>query len=292
MQPRRPQPGSQKRPLYRDPRYTQRQPLGMEPISPRSARFKRMTRKEFLATLAALVVGALLFAFFWHHHDAGRPAAHPAGQQATAQQFNKKQYSQSDPASLWVVVNKHRPLSPLDYAPADLVNPNMPLRLNKADGEMQVRAPAAAGLEELNAAASQQGLHLMLASGYRSYPLQVSVYNSEVRANGQAGADQESARPGYSEHQTGLAADLEPLSRKCEVQTCFADTPEGIWLAANAWKYGFTLRYQQNAKPITGYEYEPWHVRFIGKPLAAELHRTAVPTLEQFFGLPDAPNYQ
>ena len=284
MQPRRPP--------YRDPRYAaQRQSsLRPEPVSPQSVWFKRMTRKEFLATLGALLLGVALFVFFEHHHQA---AQHPAPAAKTAQTtFDKKQFSLTDPASLWVVVNKRRPLAPLDYAPANLVNPQIPLRLNKADGEMTVRADTAAALEELSTAASRQGLHLMLASGYRSYQLQVTVYNSEVRANGQAGADQESARPGYSEHQTGLAADLEPVSRKCELETCFESTPEGVWLAANAWKYGFIIRYQKDITSITGYEYEPWHVRYIGKALAAELHRTQTLTLEQFFDLPAAPGYQ
>jgi D-alanyl-D-alanine carboxypeptidase len=149
---------------------------------------------------------------------------------------------------------------------------------------MQLRSDSASALEQMVSSANKQSIHLMLASGYRSYVEQVSVYASEVKNNGQAGADKESARPGHSEHQTGLAADLEPASRTCEIDPCFADKPEGKWLAANAYKYGFIIRYQQTQESLTGYKYEPWHVRYIGNALANQIHQNGQ-TLEQFFGL-------
>lgn len=95
-----------------------------------------------------------------------------------------------------------------------------------------------------------------------------------------------SARPGHSEHQTGLAVDLvTPASPDCDFEVCFAETPGGQWLAANAWRYGFIIRYQSGSD-ITGYSPEPWHLRYVGKSLAAELRRTGVATLEEFFGIP------
>ncbi len=108
---------------------------------------------------------------------------------------------------------------------------------------------------------------------------------------GKAVADTQSARPGFSEHQTGLAADIEPASRTCEVQECFGDTPEGQWVAANAYKYGFVIRYPKDMQHVTGYIYEPWHVRYVGKKLAEQMHKEGVATLEQFFGLENAPDY-
>ncbi len=208
-----------------------------------------------------------------------------------APQFDKTRLSLSDPASIWVIANKQRPLSPKQYAPVDLRAPNIPLRRGAADPEMQIRDEAATALEKLVAAANIEDSNLMLASGYRSYEVQSTVYNSEVRGYGQAVADQESARPGHSEHQTGLALDLEPTSRKCEIADCFADTPEGKWLAANAYTYGFIIRYTPDKVAVTGYKYEPWHIRYIGTDLAAEMHRQNVKTLEEFFGLPAVPNY-
>lgn len=204
--------------------------------------------------------------------------------------FNKNLYSHTDPTSIWVMVNKKNPLNPKDYIPNDLVYPNVPLRV-PGNATMQLRQVAATALEQMFAAAKTQGINLMLASGYRSYSYQVSLYNGYVQTQGQAVADQQSARPGYSEHQTGLAADVEAASRNCEVEQCFATTPEGEWLAANSYKYGFVIRYPQNGQSITGYEYEPWHVRYIGIAAATEMHKEGVTTLEQFFGFPAAPSY-
>lgn len=206
--------------------------------------------------------------------------------------FNKNQYSLTDPASIWVVANKLRPLNPKTYAPSDLVVPNIPLRSNITSTEKYVSNTMAGPLEALVAGAKQAGLTLNLQSGYRSYNFQVNLYNGYVKQQGQAVADTQSARPGYSEHQTGLAADLGGTTTpSCNVAQCFATTPEGIWLAANAYKYGFIIRYPQDLTQITGYEYEPWHVRYIGTALAAEMHAEGIRTLEQFFGLPSAPNY-
>ena len=190
---------------------------------------------------------------------------------------------------MWVVVNKGRQL-PSDYVPAGLVVPTVPLRLSGSAAEMHVRSDTAAAMEKMFAAAKNEGINLMLASGYRSYATQVSVYNGYVSASGVDQADTFSARPGHSEHQTGLAADVEPTSRVCEVEQCFENTPEGKWLAANSYKYGFIIRYQKDTQALTGYEYEPWHVRYVGSDLSAQIHQTGQ-TLEQFFGLPNYSTY-
>lgn len=214
------------------------------------------------------------------------------GQATAAKQpsFNKNQFSIDDPTSVWVVVNKQRPLSPKTYVPADLVVPNVPLRVPGHD-TMRLRASAAKALEEMVTAAKADGVNLMLASGYRSYDYQVGLYNGYVNSQGQAQADAQSARPGYSEHQTGLALDLRTVDGTCELDTCFGATPEGRWLAANGYKYGFIIRYPEGSKAVVGYEYEPWHVRYVGKELAADYHRSGVQTLEQYLGLPAAPDY-
>jgi D-alanyl-D-alanine carboxypeptidase len=206
-----------------------------------------------------------------------------------ATKFNKTQYSLNDPQSMWAVVNKGRVL-PGDFVPADLVVPNVPLRLPDTDPETELKKNAATALEQMVGAASQQNIHLMLSSGYRSYNEQVGLYKGYVSAQGRQSADSTSARPGHSEHQLGLAADLEPASRDCEVEVCFADTNEGKWLAANAYKYGFIIRYQKSQEKLTGYEYEPWHVRYVGKALSQQIHQTNQ-TLEQFFNLPSYSDY-
>jgi D-alanyl-D-alanine carboxypeptidase len=156
---------------------------------------------------------------------------------------------------------------------------------------MQLRQATASSVEAMFADAKTAGLSLMLSSGYRSYDYQVKLYGGYVSSIGQASADTQSARPGYSEHQTGLALDIEPLSKTCELQQCFAGTPEGTWLVANAYKYGFLLRYTDALTSVTGYEGEPWHYRYVGVELATELHSHNVATLEQFFGVTGGTNY-
>lgn len=219
--------------------------------------------------------------------DSGKVSARaPANDQAV---FDKNKYPLDQASSLWAVVNKGR-VMPSTYVPSNLVVPNIPLRLNPASPEMHLRADMAAALEKLSAGAKADGINLKLASGYRSYSTQAAVYSGYVSQDGTAKADTYSARPGHSEHQTGLAADLEPLDRTCEVEQCFENTPEGKWLAANSYKYGLIIRYQKNTQSLTGYEYEPWHVRFVGEDLAKQLQQSGQ-TLEQFFGLPIYTTY-
>lgn len=205
--------------------------------------------------------------------------------------FNKKLYSLESPASPWLVVNKRRPLTPVDFTP-QVATPNVKLRLSASNPEMQVSGQIVPAVEQLFAAAMQAGFELILASGYRSYQQQTVVYNAEVRRNGQEAADRESARPGHSEHQTGLAIDVGPASRQCEIETCFADMPEGQWIAANAYKFGFIIRYGKDQEAVTGYMYEPWHLRYVGNALAAEMHQQNYPPLETFFNLGPAAGYQ
>jgi D-alanyl-D-alanine carboxypeptidase len=128
-------------------------------------------------------------------------------------------------------------------------------------------------------------LGLKIASAYRSYGYQAGVYAATVATRGAEAADQVSARPGHSEHQTGLAVDLVVPGGRCNFAACFADTPPGRWVAANVWRYGFVLRYQPGTAAVTGYAPEPWHLRYVGQGLAAELRRTGIRTLERFFDL-------
>jgi D-alanyl-D-alanine carboxypeptidase len=201
--------------------------------------------------------------------------------------FDRSTLSTTDPSSLWVIVNKLNPLNPKDYAAPDLVSVPVPfvnaptLRKEAAD---QVVAMFAAYKAET-------GNQMQAQSAYRSYSVQVSVYQGWVNSLGQAGADLTSARPGHSEHQTGLAIDISSLPAQCALDQCFADTDQGKWLAANAYKWGFILRYPNGLTKITGYEFEPWHYRYVGIPLATAMHDTGIQTMEEFFGLPPAPDY-
>lgn len=196
-------------------------------------------------------------------------------------------HSLDDPRSLWVVVNRRRPLQPRSFVPPDLVavavpHTNAPL----------LRRPAAAATVALVAAARRAGLRLLSISAYRSYSAQQRVYGEDLRRYGRATADRQTARPGSSEHQTGLAIDLGAGSGRCSLAACFGRIPEGRWVAANGWRFGFVLRYPEGADRTTGYEYEPWHLRYVGRALAAAVHRAHDEPLERWFGLPDAPEHR
>lgn len=272
----------------------------------------KMRRKEAAIIVAVVLVAVVLFIFFEQHHKSGtakdvastashssssapqQTSAPSPGQQSTTTPsgFNKNLYATTTASSLWVVVNKKHQLSPKDYTPANLVVPNIPLRPTITSTEKYVRADTAKALEQLVQAAAGQGIHFNLQSGYRSYSFQTNLYNGYVKQQGQAAADRQSARPGYSEHQTGLAADLGGTSNPgCNVEQCYATTVEGKWLAANAYTYGFIIRYTQDTESVTGYEYEPWHIRYVGTELAGELHRTGIVTLEEFFGIGGGTSY-
>ncbi|MEO8263284.1 MAG: M15 family metallopeptidase [Pseudolysinimonas sp.] len=201
--------------------------------------------------------------------------------------FDRRQFSIDDPASLWVVVNKLRPLNPADYAAPDLVQTPVP-HVN----DPTLRQEAADQIVAMFAAyTAQTGNQMQAQSAYRSYGVQVNVYNGWVNQLGQEGADLTSARPGHSEHQTGLAMDISAVPNTCALDQCFADTNQGQWLAANAYQWGFILRYPNGMTGITGYEFEPWHYRYVGVALATEMHNTGIATLEEFFSLPAAPTY-
>ena len=134
--------------------------------------------------------------------------------------------------------------------------------------------------KQMAAAAKADGLNIYIVSGYRSYSYQKNLYNKYVSRDGVAAADTYSARAGHSEHQSGLAADLNSVSDG------FANTPEGIWLADNCWKYGFILRYPQGKSNETGYKYEPWHFRYAGTELAEKLYNGGDwITMEDYFGI-------
>lgn len=248
-----------------------------------------MNKKRILLLGAIILLAAVIcVVLLTKQANAPAPSANstnssqtqPNNKQPEPKTFDKTKFSTSDPTSPWVVVNKKRPLTPKTYAPNYLI---------AVGGGQQLRKEAATALKTLINASKTEGLTISPLSGYRSYSTQVSVYNNEVQSNGKAVADSQSARPGYSEHQTGWAIDVG--GGGCGIEDCFGNTAEGKWLAANAYKHGFIIRYTSGKESITGYRAEPWHIRYIGKELAAEMQTKGVETLEEFFSLPAAPNY-
>ena len=147
-----------------------------------------------------------------------------------------------------------------------------------ADYNPGVDGTAYAALMQMFEAAKAEGVGFWIASGFRSYDRQNRIYNNYVAQDGKAAADRYSARPGHSEHQTGLAFDLNYLTQ------AFGQSKEGIWLAENCHKYGFIIRYPEGKEHITGYMYEPWHVRYIGVDAATAVYESGL-CLEEYLGI-------
>ena len=176
-----------------------------------------------------------------------------------------------DPSSLTVCVNRKSTLSS-DYKPTDLVLPDV--RAVNSSNRLYMRKEAASALEELFKAAEDENYYLYAVSGYRSYSYQKSIYNPYSGYSAPAGA---------SEHQLGLAMDITLAKYNGTLSVDFGNTKEGKWVKENAHKYGFIIRYLQGKEDITGYNYEPWHLRYLGINLATELYERGI-TLEEYYG--------
>lgn len=191
-------------------------------------------------------------------------------------------YIVSNPDSLHVYVNKNRRL-PEGYAPKNLVEPNVSQLKPEGDVRRLLVKVAADALEDLFSAANEEGIALAAVSGYRTNQLQSTIFQGHVSNRGLDHAIRFSARPGTSEHETGLAMDVSAASVAFALSQSFSETSEGTWLAENAAEFGFTIRYPKGKESITGYAYEPWHLRYVGKELADHLYETSL-TLEEYFG--------
>jgi len=187
----------------------------------------------------------------------------------------------TNPADRVVVVNKSRSL-PADYVPEDLVEPNVPFSFPGKAEKRLLRAEAAKALEAMFARAKQDNIQLYGVSGYRSFKTQQALYANYVRTQGEEHASRYSAQSGKSEHQTGLAIDVSGADKTTRLEEPFAHTPEGKWLERHASEFGFIIRYPRGKEALTGYAYEPWHLRYVGKKVAQEITARGI-TLEEYF---------
>lgn len=189
-----------------------------------------------------------------------------------------------DPDALLVLVDHSRSL-PEGYVPGDLVLLEVPFTFDAVDPRRFLRQEASTAIDDLFAAAAVDQLPLLGVSGFRSTETQAELFADYAARDGEEAADRYSARPGHSEHQTGLAIDVVGRDGLCPVEACFADRPEAAWLADHAHEFGFIVRYPADGESSTGYRYEPWHLRYVGVETATEIH-TSGQTLEQHLGLP------
>lgn len=181
-------------------------------------------------------------------------------------------------ADVLIVNKKHR--LPRDYQPEGLRQPDV-----SCDGHQIVCEPVATQIEQMFREASADGVSMILVSGYRSWQLQCHLFEKRTREHGIEDTLRYLARPGFSEHQTGLAVDLSDATRpETKLEATFAGTAAGEWLAMHAHRFGFHLRYPEGGEPVTGYAWEPWHFRFVGARLATLL-KDRGQTLEEYFGV-------
>lgn len=159
-----------------------------------------------------------------------------------------------------------------------VVNKTYALPADYGDG---IDPDAQAAFDAMQAAAAEEGLNIYISSGFRSYDYQAGLYQRYVDRDGKEEADRYSARPGHSEHQTGLAFDLNTIDNS------FADTAEGKWVARNCYKYGFIIRYPSDKEDVTGYKYEPWHIRYLGEETAQAVYDSGL-CLEEYLGITSA----
>jgi D-alanyl-D-alanine carboxypeptidase len=180
--------------------------------------------------------------------------------------------------SITQIANKQYSLSS-SYVPDDLVWLDLP-----STRDTQMRSEAATALTELFNAAQSDGIELYCCSGYRSYETQSELYQWNVDTYGQTEADLVSAKPGTSEHQLGLAMDVTSESVGFDLLESFGQTEEGQYIADHAHEYGFIIRYPQGKTAITGYSYEPWHLRYLGVDVATDIYNSGK-TMEEYYGL-------
>ncbi|MEE1620491.1 D-alanyl-D-alanine carboxypeptidase family protein [Zafaria sp. J156] len=180
-----------------------------------------------------------------------------------------------NPRRVAMLVNKDHPLAPARFAPS----------LAALPGGFRAHPDAAAAFKRMAADARRAGVDIRITSAYRSYATQASLFASYSKRYGAAYAARISARPGTSEHQTGLAIDVGNASKACALQACFAKTPVGRWVSAYGHKYGFIIRYPSGQEATTGYSYEPWHLRYVGPRVAQDMAARKVPTLEHYYGI-------
>ena len=190
-------------------------------------------------------------------------------------------YDINSAKSLQVVVNKKRPLNPVEYLPRGKVQIGYSW-VTKATSDAYGQLKEAVSAKKLGT--------LCINSGYRSYSSQTLIHDAKVAALGKTAGEKLAARPGYSEHQTGLAIDVSTTQLGCRIGP-FGVSKASKWIATNAWQYGFVVRYPNGKTPITGYVWEPWHLRFVGLELAADMKAKNISTLEEYFALPAAPKY-
>lgn len=256
-----------------------------------------MKKNRILLIIGAFISVALIVSIFVVYNYKNKQVSNEAEKQSITTEPNKNDSvaaeepkktpekpvePEQQPDENGYLPNQTLPTEPTYINGILLANKIYPLPSTFAPGENK---EARQELDKMLAAAKKQGFDFVAFSGYRSFDYQTTLYNNYVNRDGQAAADRYSARPGYSEHQTGLAFDVgERGKENLWLTEEFGETPAGQWLLANAQDYGFILRFPKNKEDITGYMYESWHYRYVGIDIAKEIKKKSI-TLEEYLGV-------
>ena len=261
----------------------------------RAARRRRVMRNRIIfGAIVLLILLGIIFSIRGcaKHHQAKVKAKQEARQKKStdpAEEARKKAVKAAkkrenplteDTGDILMIVNKEYGLSE-EYKPNDLTKVEHCDFSVGSDECHQLKKEPAEAIEEMFAAAREDGYEIIMRTGYRSYGYQAALYESYKEQDGEEAADKYSARPGSSEHQSGLCCDVGIEGKDLNA---FEGTDEAKWIADNSWKYGFVVRYPQDKEDITGYMYEAWHIRYVGKEAAKYMHEKNL-TLEEYLEL-------
>ena len=241
---------------------------------------KKSNSKLYILLIILLVMVVGLFILMMGM--AGNPADTPVSQEpVTETEEPEYNFDKNDPNL--ILINKDNPVDE-DYVPEELVYIDESMRaVDRAPQYQRMQPEAAQAFEELVTAAAADGMDIKVTTAYRPYSYQADLYYYYLAVKGEEWTEKYSAPPGTSEHQAGLAVDVSCGSMDYALDVSFGDTAESKWLAAHAHEYGYILRYQEGAEAITGYSYEPWHIRYVGRDAAKVITEKGI-TLEEFLG--------
>jgi len=229
-----------------------------------------------LAVCAIIIIGIVVgFQLFTDHGPLDGNDNQTSKEELAKQQAREEAGEQG----LLILVNKQHPVDQV-YRPDDLMAMSH-YASDRSEAGRYMRAEAVSAFNSLVEQAALDGIELKMTTAYRSYGFQKILYDNYVAQYGEEEAGKFSAKPGESEHQTGLAVDVSSPSVNYQLTRDFGDTEEGRWLATHAHEFGFILRYPEGKENITGYMYEPWHLRYVGKFVAKEIYQEET-TLEEY----------
>lgn len=234
----------------------------------------------FFTVVLFLLVGFSVYKIFVLDQQEPKITAMKPGNKSTSSPSASTEPHEEDISSYTYLLNKSS--QPLDasYVPADLVDPE---NVNSTTGVFEVRSEVASKLQEMVEKANEDGITLLVTTGYSSYEQQEQTYTSQTALLKEAAASMTCPKAGYSEHQLGLAVDFTDSADTPNQTTDFANTDAYRWLSEHSYEYGFILRYPENMEKVTGYTFEPWHYRYVGVDVATDMHNQNK-TMEEYFG--------